>query len=59
VIVLGLDSAITCAGFALLERTAGRERVLDHGRLRAVDGDVVARFAAQMMTGAPSSRILS
>lgn len=47
-IVLGLDSAITKTGWALVERDGGKETLIQHGFLTDVDGDVVSEFAGRV-----------
>jgi hypothetical protein len=51
VIVLGVASAFAKCGWALVEREDTRERLVDHGTLRAVDADVVADFAGKIANG--------
>lgn len=50
-IVLGIDSAFTRTGWALLERDGVRERLIAHGLLEACDYEVVGAFAHRMATG--------
>lgn len=49
--VLGIDSAFAKCGWALVERDGVRERLIAHGVLKAVDGEVVGEFAGRMATG--------
>ena len=50
-IVLGVDSAFSRTGWALVEREDRRERLIAHGILEACDADVVSEFAGKMATG--------
>jgi Holliday junction resolvasome RuvABC endonuclease subunit len=50
-IVLGVDSAFTRTGWALLERDGPKERLIAHGLLEACDAEVVGGFAHRMATG--------
>ena len=50
-IVLGIDSAFTRTGWALLEREGPKERLIAHGLLEACDAEVVGGFAHKMATG--------
>lgn len=51
--ILGIDSAISRCGWALVERVrgVGREKLLGRGVLCAVDGEVVQEFAGRMTNG--------
>jgi Holliday junction resolvasome RuvABC endonuclease subunit len=51
IIVLGIDSAISKCGWAVVERDGGHERLVAHGVLVAVDGEVVGDFAGRMAHG--------
>jgi Holliday junction resolvasome RuvABC endonuclease subunit len=50
-VVLGIDSAPSCTGWALVERDGDRERLIAHGLLRSVDHDVVNEFAGRIAMG--------
>lgn len=50
-IVLGVDSAFTRTGWALVEREGPKERLIAHGLLEACDAEVVGGFAHKMATG--------
>jgi len=43
--VLGLDPGLTCAGYGLVEQTAGTVRALEHGAIRTPQGPVPGRLA--------------
>jgi Holliday junction resolvasome RuvABC endonuclease subunit len=51
IIGLGIDSAFTRTGWALVEREGAKERLIAHGLLEACDADVVGAFAHRMATG--------
>lgn len=48
---LGIDSAFARCGWALVERAGDRERLIDHGTLKAVDADLVSDFAGKIANG--------
>jgi hypothetical protein len=50
VVVLGVDSAPSKCGWALVERDGARERLIAHGILHSVDHEVVGEFAGRMAT---------
>jgi len=43
--VLGLDPGLTCAGYGLVEQTAGTVRAIEYGAIRTPQGPVPARLA--------------
>jgi Holliday junction resolvasome RuvABC endonuclease subunit len=51
-VVLGIDSAPSCSGWALVERDGNRERLIAHGLLYTVDHEVVNEFAGRIAMGA-------
>lgn len=50
-VVLGIDSAPSCTGWAMVERDGDRERLIAHGLLRSVDHDVVNEFSGRIAMG--------
>jgi hypothetical protein len=50
-VVLGIESAFSRTGWALVERDGPKERLIAHGKLEAVDAEVVAEFSGRMATG--------
>jgi Holliday junction resolvasome RuvABC endonuclease subunit len=59
VVVLGIDSAPSCTGWALVERDGDRERLIAHGLLHSVDHEVVGEFAGRILMSAPTVTVVA
>lgn len=53
-VVLGIDSAPSCSGWALVERDGTRDRLIAHGLLHTVDHEVVEEFSGRMAMSGPT-----
>jgi Holliday junction resolvasome RuvABC endonuclease subunit len=53
-VVLGIDSAPSCTGWALVERDGPRERLIAHGLLHSVDHEIVNEFSSRIVMCGPT-----